>query len=212
MRSGLTGFLHKHINSGLSGTLLCLLLSLLGIAESKGQPGYQLGDTIAPLVLYNFQGQAVAPLQEYTHDKGLVLIFGDPQCPYSQAYEGRMFALTSRYAPLGIPMILINPRPGESLPAMQAYSQEKDFSFPYLKDSAQVVASTFGASRLPMAFFLARTEEHWTLLYLGAIDNAPQADKSPTEVYLLDALEAYLGNRPLQRPYTRAMGCAIKWN
>lgn len=187
------------------------LIGVIGILLGNatlcwGQLGYQLGETIPPFSLQTESGQSLVPQQQYAAAAAIVLLFHDPNCTYEQVYRPRIQSLADQFQEQGVVFLLINPHPlsTESIPVSPPL-----FS---LRDTAQLVASAFGLSRLPQAFVLRPQEDQqWVLAYLGAIDDAPTAQATPQSQYLRQAIVAILNGEPIQQTYTRASGCLIEW-
>ena len=85
--------------------MLILFSSLLLVTHNNG---YKVGDLATDVSLSNIDGKMVS-LTDYDDAKGFIVIFTCNTCPYSVAYEDRIIALDKKYAPLGYPVIAINP-------------------------------------------------------------------------------------------------------
>jgi glutathione peroxidase-family protein len=51
----------------------------------------------------------VFSLNQLAQAKGYIVVFTCNHCPFSQAYEQRIIDLDKKYAPLGYPVVAINP-------------------------------------------------------------------------------------------------------
>lgn len=190
-----------------------LALSLIFIVSAVAQ-GYQVGDIASDFKLKNVDGKEVS-LSDYKDAKGYVVIFTCNHCPYSIAYEDRIIALNDKYAPLGYPVIAINPNdpavsPGDSYADMQKRSKEKKFTFPYLFDEGQKVYPQYGATRTPHVYLLDKTTEGNKVAYIGAIDNNHQDVAAADQKFLENAIESLRQNQKPQPDFTKAIGCTIK--
>ena len=71
--------------------------------------------------------------------KGYIVVFTCNSCPVSIAYEDRIIDLHKKYAPMGYPVVAINPndpdlKPDDSFEEMKVRALEKQFPFVYLFD------------------------------------------------------------------------------
>jgi peroxiredoxin len=193
-----------------------LVAGIFVLVSFAAHAQYKVGDKVADFTLKNVDDKTVS-LSSHLATKGAIIVFTCNHCPFSKAYEDRIIALHNKYAPLGYPVIAINPNdkvksPEDSYEKMQERAKEKGFPFPYLYDESQDVAKAFGAARTPHVFIVnAADNNEWILKYIGAIDNntedAAKADKKYTE----DALQALLAGKNPTPSETKAIGCTIKW-
>jgi peroxiredoxin len=184
---------------------------LVSISVGLFAQGYQVGDKATDFKLKNVDGKMVS-MADYKDAKGYVVIFTCNHCPYSIAYEDRINDLNKKYAPLGYPVLAINPNdpsvsPGDSFEAMQERAKSKNFTFPYLYDEGQKVFPVYGATRTPHVFLL---DKDLTVAYIGAIDNNHQDASAANEKYLEDAIEDLRANKQPDPNFTKAIGCTIK--
>ena len=173
--------------------------------------GYKVGDKATDFKLKNIDGNMVS-LADNQAAKGYIVVFTCNTCPFAKAYESRIIDLNTRYAPLGYPVVAINPNdpavaPGDSYAAMQT----KKYAFPYLVDESQQVARTFGATRTPHLYVLTRQGSDFVVSYIGAIDDNSEDAKLVKTKYVENALTEILAGKPATTNSTKAVGCGIKW-
>ncbi|MEL6846438.1 MAG: redoxin domain-containing protein, partial [Bacteroidota bacterium] len=167
------------------------------------QIGYQPGDSLASEQLTSIHKQT-------GQLEFVVLVFLTPDCPYVQMYQERLLKIESRFAERGVQFIAINPQ--SHTDSSEANMKALIASFPYLPDPGQAISRQFGVTRSPQCFLLQRsTEDQYIVRYVGAIDDNTREAANVNQSYLQDALEAILGSKAIQKPYTRATGCGIKW-
>lgn len=188
-----------------------LLVLLVSISAGLLAQGYQVGDKATDFKLKNVDGKMVS-MADFKDAKGYVVIFTCNHCPYSVAYEDRINDLNKKYAPLGYPVLAINPNdpsvsPGDSYEAMQERAKSKNFTFPYLYDEGQKVFPVYGATRTPHVYLL---DKDLKVAYIGAIDNNHQDATAANEKYLEDAIEDLRANKQPDPNFTKAIGCSIK--
>ena len=192
-----------------------LLISMLLIltASFYGQ-GLKIGDNAPTFNLKNVDDTMVS-LDDFSNEKGVVVIFTCNHCPYSVANEDRIIALDKTYKTKGYPVIAINPNdpisyPEDSFEAMKVRAQEKGFLFPYLMDDKQEIYPQYGATKTPHVYVLQKTKKGFSVAYIGAIDNNTKDASAVTESYLANAIEDLLEGKAPVVATTKAIGCSIK--
>jgi peroxiredoxin len=195
-----------------------LFLTLAAVAFWAFRPannGYKVGDKATDFSLKNVDGKMVS-LKNFDKAKGFIVIFTCNHCPFSVKYEDRIIDIDKKYAPMGYPVIAINPndvekQPEDSFDKMVERAKEKGFTFPYLYDEDQKIAQTYGASRTPHVFLLKKKGDKLTVEYIGAIDdNANDASAAKTK-YLENAIADLEAGTAVKQNFTKAIGCTIKW-
>jgi peroxiredoxin len=187
--------------------------SLLAVSISFAS-GYKVGDKAEDFKLKNVDGQYVS-LSDYEQAKGFIVVFTCNGCPYAKAYQDRILELDKKYSNKGYPVVAINPndtemKPDDNLEAMKQRSDDKGFTFPYLKDDSQEVYRKYGATRTPHIYLLTRNGEDLTVSYIGAIDDNYQDASAVKEQYLVSAVDAVLAGNEPNPSFTKAIGCSIK--
>jgi peroxiredoxin len=173
--------------------------------------GYHIGDTATDFKLKNVDGEMMS-LSDIKDAKGYIVIFTCNHCPFSVMYEDRIIALHNKYAPMGYPVVAINPnnpekQPDDSFAAMQVRAKEKAFPFAYLFDDGQKVYPKYGATKTPHVFLLDKAR---TVKYIGAIDDNARDAESVELKYVENAIEALEAEKNPDPATTKAIGCSIK--
>lgn len=179
---------------------------------SQSHEGLRIGDSAPDFSLPGVD-QREHSLQEFADKPILLVVFSCNHCPYVQAYEDRMIAIQRDYADRGVQLVAINANdsvnyPEDSFDRMAERASSKGFNFPYLRDAAQEVARSYGATHTPQLFVFDRARR---LRYTGKIDDNWQRPDAVKRRYLRDALDSLLENRDVAEPTTHAIGCTIKW-
>jgi peroxiredoxin len=197
----------------LIGKILLAFLTITAVSSyAQGTEGYKVGAQAADFKLKNVDGNMVS-LADYKGVKGYIVVFTCNTCPYAVMYEERIIELHNKYAPMGYPVVAINPndpdvKPGDDFAAMVTNAKEKKFPFKYLFDDGQKVYPLFGAQRTPHVFLL---DANRYVRYIGAIDNnAQNAAEVVTIKYLENAIAALSQGRNPDPAETKAIGCTIK--
>lgn len=197
--------------------LLAVVAIVIGATAFKQTEttGYKVGDIATDFNLKNVDGKLVK-LADYKKAKGFIVVFTCNHCPFSQAYEQRIIDLHKKYAPLGYPVVAINPNdakrePEDSYEKMQELAKAKKYPFAYLHDETQQIAKTYGAARTPHVFVLQKTKAGNKVMYIGAIDDNYEDAKAATERYVETAVNNLLKGKTIAKTNTKAIGCTIKW-
>ena len=193
---------------------LFFLFGLLSAYTAAFADGYEVGDKAADFRLRNIDGSWVS-FSDFPEAKGFIIIFTCNGCPYAVAYQERIIEIDKTYKPKGYPVIAINSndtdlRPDDTLEEMKKRSQQKGFTFPYLKDDKDGMYLKYGATRTPHVFLLQKEGKDFIVKYIGAIDNNYQDASKVTDPYLANALDAVIAGKKPEPDFTKAIGCTIK--
>lgn len=174
----------------------------------------RIGDKAPEFTLKNVDGRMIS-LKDYSDQNGVVVIFSCNHCPFVVAYEDRMIKLHQKYAPMGFPIVAINPndpeiQPEDSFEKMIERSMEKDFPFVYLFDDGQNVYPQYGATRTPHVFLLQNKGQHFEVAYIGAIDDNYKDADAVEEKFLENAISDLMIGKKVANNSTKAIGCSIK--
>ena len=195
--------------------VLSMVAVLALVASAPVKSGYEIGDTVADFSLKNVDGKMVS-LADYKDAKGFIVVFDCNTCPVSKRYNQRIIELNSMYASKGFPLVSINPNSpdvskGDSYEAMVRYAKVKGYTFPYLYDESQKVASEFGATNTPHAFVLKKENNKLVVSYIGAIDDNASDGDAATQKYVEAAVNSLLAGKKVETQKTKAIGCGVKW-
>jgi peroxiredoxin len=181
-----------------------LLLTACACAAVLLGQEFKLGSQVSDFGIKDVQGNGV----QFSSLKGdlTVVMFIATQCPVSNAYNERMKALYTEYAPKGVKFVFINANRTESAADVARHAQEHGFPFQVYKDDDNVTADRFGASVTPEAFVLDRTG---AIRYHGSVDDSQTIERVQSQ-RLRNALDAVLAGQPVGQPETKAFGCSIK--
>ncbi len=177
--------------------------------------GYTPGDEARDFRLKNVDDSMVS-MADFPDAKGFIVVFTTNHCPYAVAYEDRIIALNQKFKDQGYPVIAINPNdpvayPADSFENMKVRAEEKGFSFPYLFDETQEIAKSYGATRTPHVFLVAKESGKRLVKYIGAIDDNYQDASAVKVKYVANAIASLEAGEPVAPKKTKAIGCSIKW-
>ena len=153
-------------------------------------------------------------LKDCMGEKGLLVMFICNHCPYVKAVKNRIVRDTNELKAFGINSVAIMPNdfvayPDDSFENMKLWSDELNFSFPYLLDETQEVAKNYGAICTPDFFGYNADFE---LQYRGRLDSSRREitpDNTPRDLFEAMKLVAETGDAP--REQISSIGCSIKW-
>jgi len=174
----------------------------------------ELGTAAPDFSLPDVVSGATISLSSFAGNKGLLVMFICPHCPYVKHVQSKLAELLQEYAdaPLGIVAISSNDAaqyPEDGPDGMRGQAAELGFGFPYCYDESQAAALAYRAACTP-DFFLF--DEARRLVYRGQMDGArPRNDTPVTGSDLRAALDAVLAGRAVNSTQRPSIGCNIKW-
>ncbi|MBD1830315.1 thioredoxin family protein [Microcoleus vaginatus GB1-A2] len=145
--------------------------------------------------------------------RAIAVIFMGNHCPYVQLYLNRLKEIQAEFQDRGVTLIGMNANdanqhPDDSFDNMKIFAANNQLNFPYIRDVAQDVAESFGASKTPEVFLL---DQDGRLRYKGLIDDNPDDPGAVGVSYLRSAIDQLLNNQPVEPSSTEAIGCSVKW-
>jgi len=177
-----------------------LLLVWSCAASTATMPQFSLADTSG----------RVHTSAEWAAKRAVVLLFVSTDCPLSNRYVPELKRIESAYNPRGVAFYAVQGDATIAVEEVRRHAKEFDYTFPYLIDPSEALATYTGATTTPQAAVLSPRGE---LLYLGRIDNRledfGQERVQVTQFDLREALDAVLAGKPVPHPRTKALGCAI---
>lgn len=138
-------------------------------------------------------------------NKASVFFFVSTECPISNIYTPRMVELAKTYSKQGIGFFLVDANAEDTPAKLRKYAAERGVLFPVVKDTKLTLADSLIADHTPEAVVL---DGKGIVQYRGRIDD----NRDRTRIIrhdLQEALDALLAGKPVTRPRTLAIGCAI---
>jgi len=179
---------------------ICLWLAFALASAANRPPQFSLSDT----------GGHIHTPAEWSGKRAVVFFFLTTDCPLCNNYVPEMNRLAQVFSARGVAFYGV--QGDATIPAADVLRHVKDFAytFPYLFDQEESLATYTGATSTPEAAVLSPIGQ---LLYLGRIDNRLEdfgkQRVQVTEFDLRDTLEAILNGKPVPHARTNALGCAI---
>lgn len=163
-------------------------------------PDFALDDTHQGTVtLSNLRGKVV------------VLMFTDPRCPVSNAYNDRISALVQHYAAEPrVTFVAISSRLDAGSPnhlrELRVQRRALGQTFPTLIDADGTVATAYGVTKTPTFYVVG---PYGMLRYAGSFDESAES-RSLEPGYLERAISDSLSGGSLAIRETRAFGCPLR--
>jgi peroxiredoxin len=145
--------------------------------------------------------------------KGVGVIFLCNHCFYVTSYLDRLRQIQAQFQNRGFTLIGINANdpqqsPEDSFQNMKKFAHRSQLNFPYLWDSTQDVAHSFGAQKISEAFLI----DHMGILrYSGQIDDNVEEPEAVQVPYLRNAIAALLTGEDISPKWTEPIGSPLKW-
>jgi peroxiredoxin len=179
--------------------------------------GAKIGEVAPDFTLSDLEGNEVQ-LSSFK-GKPVVLEWFNPECPYVNLShtKGSLVDTAARHSKDGVVWLAIN----SGAPGKQGHGVEKNregkvrfnLEHPILSDADGKVGRAYGAQRTPHLFVI---DKDGKLVYRGAIDNSPDAEKgSPQGGTLINYVDAALASlakgEAVATPFTQPYGCSVKY-
>lgn len=165
-----------------------------------------------PFTLLGTDGETHT-LESVRGPKGTLIAFICNHCPYVKAIAPNLAREAKALQAIGIGVAAIMPNdirayPEDSLPRMKEFAAKHGFSFPYLIDETQEIASGYGAVCTPDFFgFNAEGE----LQYRGRLDESKTTLVPGARRDLYEAMKAVAETGRGPKEQKASIGCSIKW-
>ena len=168
-------------------------------------------DRLPDVTLPDLDGTAVE-LVALAAGRPLVVAFACNHCPYVRWVESGLGSLAGRRKDAAWVAICSNDvvaYPDDDVPGLREQAERASWGFPYLVDSTQQVARTFGAVCTPDFFVF---DASGRLVYRGAMDDArPNMEPIVDGKYLEMAIDAAKAGGVIAGLGRPSLGCGIKW-
>jgi peroxiredoxin len=136
-----------------------------------------------------------------------VLVFFADHCPCQAAHDGRLRDLYARYHPRGVEVLAVDSETDATPERDAAEAAKRGYPFPIVIDHGGALARRVGAVYATETFVIDRSG---TVRYHGGIDSDKRRLHEDAIPFLRDALDDLLAERPLRRPLSKALGCALQ--
>ena len=149
--------------------------------------------------------------------KLVVLEWFNPGCPFVKYAHGSgpLKDMAAKEMEQGVVWYSVNSgapgKQGAGVEGSREGAKTYGMTNPILIDESGTVGRTYGAEKTPHVFLV---DTKGTLVYAGAIDNAPMGEVDgggPKVNYLAEALAAVRANKPVATAETKSYGCSVKY-
>jgi peroxiredoxin len=172
-----------------------------------------LGTSAPDFRLPDLDGKLVSR-DDFAERPALLVMFISNHCPYVRHVAPELARIGREYQPRGVAIVAINANdvaayPDDSPARMVDFAAAHGFTFPYLVDESQDVASAYQAACTPDFFLFDGARR---LVYRGQLDGArPSNDVLIDGQDLRAALDALLAGGTVPERQLPSLGCNIKW-
>lgn len=188
-----------------------------GPAVAADAPSAEIGKPAPDFTLKDLDGKETK-LSTFK-GKVVVLEWFNPGCPFVKKSHGKgsLKDAAARHTKNGVVWLSINSgaagKQGAGVEANKEGVTKFGMTNPVLLDETGAVGKKFGATNTPHMFVIDGTG---TLVYSGAIDNAPDGEgETPAGgklvSYVDEAISAVAAGKPVATPKTSAYGCSVKY-
>jgi peroxiredoxin len=152
-------------------------------------------------------------LEGFRGKKAVLVVFMCNHCPYVVHKIGAITSLDREFRERGLQVVGINSNdpakyPEDGFEKMKTFAKERGIEFPYLVDTTQEVARSYGASCTPDPFLL---DSELRVAYHGRIDDALEPGTVPSTSEMRDAILQLIEGKPVTVKEKPSIGCSIKW-
>lgn len=163
------------------------------VPNGQPAPDFTLNDLSGrPYTLSDLRGSVV------------ILNFWSAECPWAKRTDAELMPLMKEWDK-NIILLLVASNANEEPALLKQVAEERDLPV-VLHDKKQKVATLYGAQTTPHLFAI---DEEGIVRYQGAFDDVTFRQKTPTQEYLRDAVEAILTGRQPDPAHAPPYGCAI---
>jgi thiol-disulfide isomerase/thioredoxin len=192
------------------GATACLTLAITITADALAETRLPASPRERPHLKNIYSSGFDLEQLRHDDDRALVFVFFGTECPVAQQYIPRLNEISEKYLAKGIRVYGVYSDPRVEISDMARHAQAQDIVFPVFKDVDQRLADMLEASVTPEVVVLDRD---FAKKYQGAVDDQYERGvrkKAANAEYLVDALEAILAGKEVQRAFVRASGCPIE--
>ncbi len=164
----------------------------------------QLDGELTVFTLADLRGQPYRLRERVT--EVLVIDFWSAECPISKNYDAYFNGFTKSYGAKGVEFLAIDSNQYADEGDILRTVEERDITFPILRDPDNRVVDYFGALTTPHIFVFDRAGR---LRYRGAVDDRGFDNREITINYLEEVVDSLLLGRDFASRETEPFGCTI---
>jgi peroxiredoxin len=164
---------------------------------------YCQSDIKLDFTLKNIDGKEIS-LQNFKAEKGIIIVFVSNSCPVSEIYQERIAALNAKYAPLGYPVVTIDP--ADKFEKMKERATSKKYKYYFLHDADQQITKNYKVNTNTHTFILQNSPTGFKSVFNGAIDDDLGGENVQVK-YVEKAISEINANKPVSTKTTKVIGC-----
>lgn len=140
----------------------------------------------------------------------LLVMFLSNHCPFVRHVRDKLVEIGKVFPDRGIAVVAINSNDVDTHPEDSPEKMKGEpYTFPYLFDESQNVATAYHAACTPDFFLFDR---HHRLVYRGQLDDSRPGNGKPVTGHdLVAAAELLIAGATIPTSQKPSMGCNIKW-
>jgi thiol-disulfide isomerase/thioredoxin len=196
------------VNSHRAGCLVAYFIGFIAGSAIAAEPSVPIGSKIDDLRFKDIRYLSRS-LTDLGEKKVYVFVFVDSTCPLVPKYMPALERLDRQYRDQGVQFIAVNSGSNDTIAVMANQAVEFGVAFPFVKDADCKVADALGVTRTPEVAVL---DDKRTLRFRGRIDDQYRPGgqrKEPTRHDLVQAIDAILAGKAVERSATPVDGCII---
>ncbi len=139
----------------------------------------------------------------------VVLNFWSAECPWSRRADVALVYRQLAWDPKGVRIVGIASNANETDIQARAEAQARHVKYPILLDADRSVATRYEAKITPHFFVI---DKQGYVRYSGALDDVTRKGQKPSTIYLDEAVQALLANRPPNPLTTAPFGSPLVYN
>jgi peroxiredoxin len=177
----------------------------------------ELGTAAPDFTLPDVVSGKTVSLAAFADKKALLVMFICRHCPFVKHVEQELAQIGIDYESKDIGIVAISANdPAESSDdapeSLKEMAAQLGFRFPYLFDESQGTAKAYSAACTPDFFLFDKSGQSRKLVYRGQLDDSrPDSGQPVTGKDLRAAMDAVLGDQPVNPDQRASIGCNIKW-
>jgi peroxiredoxin len=174
----------------------------------------ELGTSAPDFALPDVVSGETISLDTFRDKDVLVVMFICHHCPFVKHIKSELARLGHDYAAKSAGIVAISSNDpavssDDSPEGLKRMASEWKLTFPVCYDETQEIAKSYAAACTPDFYVFGRDRR---LAYRGQLDDSRPSNLNPvTGADLRSAIDALLGDRPVDAHQRPSLGCNIKW-
>jgi peroxiredoxin len=188
---------------------LALLTATMFTRAADEQKKAAIGQPAPAFSLQDQAGKTVSLADQA--GKIVVLEWFNEDCPIDMRVykmDDGMGKTAHKWMDKGVVWLAVNSTKNKTNETNKKAAEKLGITWPILNDAPGDVGHAYGATNTPHMYIIDQTGK---LVYMGAIDDDPQGEKSTRVNYIDKALGELTSGTAISTPQTKAYGCTVKY-